>query len=324
MAHLFLSYHHADVDFAFQIHAQLERAGFAIDINPDPEAGITWAAWTDPLIRSAFVHLPLLTPASRASEIIAYEWAYACGAGVPIIPLVAAGVIPHPRLAALESIVFTDAAFPWDALLARVYQIALAYSQTHLTVPPDAPPAVLDAAKALHSPEFEDRAAALDTLAHLDDPAARELLIAAVRHPIYCDVRMTAVEKLAQARTGWAMNGLLAALYDDDWDVMRAASQALVPFGNAAVPGLLTALHSTTRGAWSGAVWALAGIQTPACVPGLIDALRLRGWFGPRSAAVVLGEIGDPRAIPALTEALNSDDESLVALAQEALRKLEK
>ncbi len=39
MAHIFIAYHHNDVELAYQIAEKLQERGLAVWINPDPETG---------------------------------------------------------------------------------------------------------------------------------------------------------------------------------------------------------------------------------------------------------------------------------------------
>jgi len=323
MAHVFIAYHHTQVEFAYAVGQQLEAAGFTVWINPDPEAGHIWYdGWIDPAIRASFALIVIMTPAAKASEYIAYEWACGWGAGVAVIPVVAEAVDLHPRLAAFEPLDFVEGQ-PWDDLIRRVRERADIYSVGAIPVPEDAPFNVQQLASALNSACAEDRLAAVQTLAGIDHLAARRALEAAVQHPIYRDVRLAAVDAWAKVGGEDAIPTLLLALRDPDDQVGRAAAQALSVFGDAAIPGLIeTARDETIRIGRRMAIWALSEIASPATVPGLIEGLGMGGWFAPRTSAVTLGRIGDARAVPALIEALSSEDRSLRALAAVALRQI--
>jgi HEAT repeat protein len=301
MAHIFITYHHADAELAFAAQQQLEAAGFAVWINPLPEAGTICAPWIDDGLRGAFALVAILSPAARAAEVITYEWSFALGAGITVIPVIAAAIDVdlHPRLMEMDALDFAEAP-RWDDLLARVYERADDLSRAVISIPE----------LYAHSPA--ERIAAVKM-------ASGPALIAAVKHPIYADVRQAAAERLGEIGGDEALAALLVTLCDADDAVSRAAALALAKFGDDAVPGLAAVMRGDSRMGKRTAVWVLSMIGTPATVPALIEALAMPGWFAPRSAAVTLGRLRDPRAVPALMAALDSEDEALVKHAQEAL-----
>lgn len=321
MAHLFVSYRHETVDFAYLLASRLEELGFTVVINPDPRAGEGWSPWIDRVIGEAFAVIALVTPESGASPFIAYEWSYALGAGIDVIPLLLSETDMHPRLNALQPLFFIDPLTrPWQALFDRLW--ALGEKASPIEVPENAPGAVSGAVAMLGARQAEVRSAGVEILAAIDHPAARSALVSAAQHPIYRAVRLAAVSKLAQVSGQEALTGLLAAVRDPDTDVSRAAAQAISTLGDAAVPGLLEIERGPYPVGPRAAVWALSLIGTPATVPGLIEALRMEGWFAPRTAAVTLGKIGDAQAVPELIGALQSEDEALVELVLKALRQI--
>jgi hypothetical protein len=69
---------------------------------------------------------------------------------------------------------------------------------------------------------------------------------------------------------------LIQALGDDDWDVRRAAAEALVKIGTPAVPALIQALGDSDWDVRRAAAEALGAIGDPQAVPALIQTLRDR------------------------------------------------
>ncbi len=51
MAHVFISYHRSDADFAFAAQQELESAGFTAELNPLPDAGTVWYPWIEAALR---------------------------------------------------------------------------------------------------------------------------------------------------------------------------------------------------------------------------------------------------------------------------------
>lgn len=123
--HVFLSHSKVDGDFAELMKLRLEREGFTAWIDNDRlEPGIDWRQEIDDSIKKALAVIAVMSPDARASEYVTYEWAFAWGAGVPVIPLMLRDTSLHPRLAALQYLDFTNRrARPWDQLLQTLDKI---------------------------------------------------------------------------------------------------------------------------------------------------------------------------------------------------------
>ena len=64
-----------------------------------------------------------MTPAAKASEYVTYEWAFAWGAGIKVIPILLKETELHPRLETLQNLDFTNRnARPWDALIELLHE----------------------------------------------------------------------------------------------------------------------------------------------------------------------------------------------------------
>jgi HEAT repeat protein len=62
-----------------------------------------------------------MTPEAKASEYVTYEWAFALGAGIEVIPILLEPTELHPRLDALQHLDFSfRASRPWDKLIEHV------------------------------------------------------------------------------------------------------------------------------------------------------------------------------------------------------------
>ena len=121
MAHVFISYDREDRDFAEVVQARLERAGHTTVMDFDIlSAGDDWQDRLDAEIRRSQALVVIMTPQARASDYVAYEWAFALGAGVRVIPLEFRPTEFSARLDALHRLDFKDRARPWDTLLAEV------------------------------------------------------------------------------------------------------------------------------------------------------------------------------------------------------------
>lgn len=119
MSHIFISYSQADSDFSEILHNKLEQNGFTIwrDVA-GLRAGDEWRKGIDEAIRQASALIVVMTPEAKASEYVTYEWAFAWGAGVKLIPLLLKQTELHPRLGSLQHLEFMHRqARPWAALI---------------------------------------------------------------------------------------------------------------------------------------------------------------------------------------------------------------
>jgi len=118
MQHVFISYKREDFDFAENLIYRLEQAGFATWADPKIKTGEEWRTEIDLAVRDAFALVVIMTPEAKASEYVTFEWAFASGARVKIIPVMLRQTELHPRLETLQYLDFTSAsARPWDRLI---------------------------------------------------------------------------------------------------------------------------------------------------------------------------------------------------------------
>lgn len=117
MSHIFISYARDDKDSALLLKRELSDAGFQVWLDTDKlPVGKNWGDEIDEGIRTASAFIILMTPAAKESEYVAYEWAFAWGAGIKVIPLLRKPTELHPRLASLQYLDFTVDQ-PWDKLI---------------------------------------------------------------------------------------------------------------------------------------------------------------------------------------------------------------
>jgi hypothetical protein len=81
--------------------------------------GDDWRREIDDALRNSHIVLVLVTRIARQSEYVTYEWAFALGAGVKVVPIVVDKQALHPRLAAFQ---YFDINSPtvWDDLVAYI------------------------------------------------------------------------------------------------------------------------------------------------------------------------------------------------------------
>ncbi|MBN1679570.1 MAG: HEAT repeat domain-containing protein [Anaerolineae bacterium] len=318
MAHVFVSYKHDDGDFAAALKQHIEAAGFDVWMDIDLRAGDVWREAIDHALRQSYVCVVIMTPAASESPYVTYEWAYAWGAGVRVIPVLLEPTDLHPRLEALQYLDFTDRMNrPWDTLLQHIGDIAGEYQAVAIHVPRDAPPAVKQAVLALDSPDSDERVAAMDSLAQMDHPAAVQVLLGALNHPTR-DVRIQAVMRLA------AMPGvtddriapvLVEALEHDDYTVRRDAARALKDVGDAgAVPKLIDRLLDEASSVRQAAIGALGALGDESVIPHLVAYLDDKTFLVRKAAVEALAGFGEA-AVPGLVKALGDEHHEIRPLA---------
>lgn len=326
--HVFVSYKHEEQDFVEMLIRQLEAAGFPVWIDTEQlRAGENWREQINFAIQDSFALILVISPDAKRSEYVTYEWAFAQGAGIKVIPLLLKPTDKlHPQLDMLQYLDFTDRARPpWDKLLRRLWELQGEQQPHSVVVARDAPAAVKSAVVALDSHNAEERRSALKSLAQMNHPTAYAALVGAVQHPMR-DVRVDAAFLLAKQteyKDAAAVPGLLDALNDEDARIRSAACKALGDIGDgAAVTDLLRVMvkDSDSNIRWQ-ATGALGKIGA-AAVPGLCEALRDEDWKVRRSAAEALWSMHEPEAIPALTEALVDKNDVVRQAAAGALEAM--
>ncbi|MBZ0289589.1 MAG: HEAT repeat domain-containing protein, partial [Anaerolineae bacterium] len=291
--HVFLSYKHQDSTFANDLIRRVQAAGFTLWVDADQlRAGENWRETINLAIKDSFALVVIITPESKTSEYVTYEWAFAQGAGVKIVPVLLRPTKLHPQLEVLQYLDFSDPYVqPWERLIARLKELQAQFQTNSLSLPNDAPAPVRGAVMALDSHNAEERRSALRTLAQMNNPAAYAALVNAVRHPMR-DVRVDAAFMLAKQTNNKetaAVPGLVEALYDEDSRIRTAAVKVLGEIGDPnAVPELLKLLNTESDGSIRWGITSALGRIGRVAVPGLVEALRDENWKVRRSAAEAL------------------------------------
>src|SRR5579864_6020316 len=164
--HIFVSYKHEDVDFAENVMSRLKECGFQTWADFKIGAGEEWRTAIDLSIKNAFALIVIMTPEAKASEYVTYEWAFAWGVGIRVIPIMLRPTQLHPRLEALQYLDFTTAkSRPWGTLIEEVRAASRAPLTYSVSIPLTSPPFVREAVASLDSAVLEDRKGAIETLA---------------------------------------------------------------------------------------------------------------------------------------------------------------
>jgi len=128
MAHFFISYSRVDAEFGENLISRLHGQGFETWVDTQQIlGGNPWQTAIDEALRTAAGVVVVMTPAAKASEYVTYEWAFALGAGVPVIPVLLDRIDLQPRLAALQYLEFTVPIHlrPWERLFDSLQAVML-------------------------------------------------------------------------------------------------------------------------------------------------------------------------------------------------------
>ncbi|MCD4687469.1 MAG: HEAT repeat domain-containing protein, partial [Anaerolineae bacterium] len=290
MRHVFISYQRDDSEFVADLIRQIEDAGVRVGSDHErlraEETG--WRESIDQAIRDAFALLLVITPAARTSEQMNYEWTFALGVGVPVIPVVRETATLHPRLEDLQRLDFTNAAVqPWGKLL-RAIREAHEGPRRRLPArsadrfgepdragggrdrprerPGERSPGLRDRTERDRSSPFGrerdrrragPRDASLDEVFQSDkrtvDEAQMDKLYQALEGSADRDYRTRAAHRLGDIGDRAAIPHLIKALRDEDARLREAVAMALAKLkAGAAVPALLETLRRTRPGPFGG------------------------------------------------------------------------
>src|SRR5258708_5452161 len=148
---IFISYHHQDAEFAENLLFRIKDAGFSSWVDSENlRAGEDWQVGIDQAIKSALALIVIITPEAQASEYVTYEWSFAWGAGVKVIPVMYKQTQLHPRLKTLQYLDFTNfPTRPWDKLIEALKVAASSHISSATQASQDVSPEIVAAAKLL-------------------------------------------------------------------------------------------------------------------------------------------------------------------------------
>ncbi len=116
--HIFISYAREDREFAQRLTKSLRESKRIPwhDLH-NIKGGDNWLATIDEALRNAEALIVVMSPWATRSQYVTYEWAFALGAGIPVIPVVKKQTPLHPRLTTIQYIDFTTrSGSPWVSL----------------------------------------------------------------------------------------------------------------------------------------------------------------------------------------------------------------
>ncbi|MBN1200619.1 MAG: HEAT repeat domain-containing protein [Anaerolineae bacterium] len=331
MGHVYISYKPKDAAFAADLIRQLEDAGFRVWSDTERlRADGQWRESIDQAIRDAFALLVIQPSDASASEHMMYEWTFALGVGVSVIPIVLKPADIHPRLEALPRLDFSDPdAQPWGKLIRQV--------QNACRSGPSVPARPSRNAVPFGSPLQQPSGSLLERIKRREDANNNrrpdqgiqtetvEKLIERLERGDNREACIAAIQRLGELGDKAAIPALIKLLRGNDWRARDVAARALGQIkAVAAVPVLLDTLRVRAPGPFGGGgnvmviTAALRDIGEPA-IPVLIDALDDADWQIRLHATDVLGDIGGEDVVPALIDSLHDPEARVRWRAAEAL-----
>ena len=119
MGHVFVAYAREDGKFARQLIERLDASyrDSWQDLR-NIKGGTPWRPAIDDALRKAEALVVVMSPKATESQYVTYEWAFALGVGIPVIPVIIEPTDLHPRLRDIHYIDFTTGrGSPWLNLL---------------------------------------------------------------------------------------------------------------------------------------------------------------------------------------------------------------
>jgi hypothetical protein len=294
MAHVFISYARKDGDFAEVLISKLREENITHWFDSEHlRAGEDWRHTIDDAIRDSFALILIISPAAKTSEYVTYEWAFAWGLGIKVIPLVYIKTDLHPRLEALQYLDFTNRnQRPWGKLSEELKLLQDGYT------PPPKAKIQIDAGTSK----------LIDDLSSADSKKRRK-----------------AIGALGNIGEGSAVAKLLEILQSDEsWGARRDAIASLVKIGDdAAVRSLIRCLHQdTSNNVRADAAWALGEFKSKEAVASLIEIIEKLGQQDQEvkmSAVVALRKIDDRSVATRLLKVLHYSPIAVAARIIDAL-----
>lgn len=301
MKRVFISYCHEDGDFADVLRSKLEAAALPTWTDSDLRGGQMWRAEIDLAIREALALVVVGSPESMHSDYVAYEWSFALGAGVNVVPILLrlSSDALHPALQARQCIDFTRReARPWDLLFRAIKGAGSPLAPATIYIPPSAPPVLEQAARSLDSMDEDERKAALRTLAAMSHPDVPEILAGAVKHPIE-EVRLEAANMLLAYGDARALPGAFESL-------RKGQRPSFKKFTSDSWPLFLSALQDPYESVRAIAVAVLGNLQNRAAIPHIQPLLQDPAEWVRRCAVIALGKFRDPELLPFFEQAFRA------------------
>lgn len=175
---------------------------------------------------------------------------------------------------------------------------------------------------ALNDTDETVRVRVAEALGTRDEAQVVPPLLTTLANDADADVRRTAAKSLGYIADERAVDGLIAALDDDNADVRASAAEALGNFTleNVAAPLVKIFLHDDDDNTRYFAKQSLTTVKSPAIVTALLDNLQSQTDAKLIMELVeVLAQIGDSRALSAIQALTSHEDDDVQATAEWAV-----
>lgn len=117
MRQVFISYNREQIELARKLETKIKAADFDIWMDQDILVGSEWRDTIDDEISVSIALIVIMTPEAKASEYVTYEWSFAYGAGVRVIPIIYFDHLDlHPRLQTQQYVAHDDPQL-WEKLI---------------------------------------------------------------------------------------------------------------------------------------------------------------------------------------------------------------
>jgi HEAT repeat protein len=328
MKHVFISYAHNDNDFAEVLKTKLSESGIVAWLDQDRlEMGDDWRLSIDNALRGAFACIVILSPEADASKYVTYEWAFACGLGLKVLPILYRECDNlHPRLEIWQYKDFTPRTDrPWNELIARLQEIQKENLNASSVVSSSGREShVHGAMQALTDWKPADRAEAAKVLGDLKEKQAIDGLLSAINDN-EVNVRITAIQSLGKIADKRATEPLLELIDDKDTEIRNAIIIALAKLKDSkALPHILQIVkNETNTDVRLSAARALVPLATKAELKELVTLIEAEQHSSIRVQLInALATVDASYSIPTLIDCL-ADVPEVRNMAESVLLKLD-
>lgn len=331
MSYVFISYNHIDTFHATKLAKLLEEVNISTWMDTkNITLGKEWRQEIDDAIRKAFAVIVVWTP-NASSPYITYEWSFALGAGIEVIPLVFEHHSMHSRMDVLQYVSIKEP--QWESkLIKRLNQLDERYRDPR-RIPLDTT-LVSDAElqlniNRLNSQYEDDREQAAYALAELKNPRAIPALVTAM---VYEDTELYMIQAIGKIGHARGIEVLLriirqrletSTFWSSVGSVVTQALEALESIGEPAVPSIIKSLY--IKNSWETLAQTIIKIGRPA-LPYLIEALSDENKEIRSTVAVIIGQIlkGDKFAPEEIIVQLANclSDQDIASSAEDALQEI--
>lgn len=226
MAHVFISYAHADFEFAENLKHRLEKADIDVWMDENIPPGRKWRDEIDEKLHESFAVVVIITPESVKSPSVTYEWIFALGVNIEVVPIYLQPIDEFPyRLSEIQYIDFRSRHRPWKELINRLLMIHGEQTK-RVEIPEHLPLDTKRVISKLNSKASEERISAIKRLADFEDPETTLILLGMLKDE-NVEVRESAAVALLDRNLEPIVPDLVELLNQAEADIRRLAAWIL-------------------------------------------------------------------------------------------------